>query len=145
MHVCVQVQIRDVVGRSRFNPHALPDTTARCIEYVRLRERLLPDWNHIWIRIRRIENEDQQLVRSSGSRQVVRDIEREGKIPASMLTHALAIDEDGSLVIDGSKVEKHPIARRPVCGHSKRSRKPGVDVERSLDACTIKSAYRCSS
>lgn len=63
-----QLQLGDMIGRCRLNPHALPDTAAGSVENVRGVESLLADRNNIVVAVSRVMHEHQAmtvLVRSS--------------------------------------------------------------------------------
>lgn len=47
LHVSVNIETRYMIGRNRLNPHALPDSTARCVENVTGVKSLLSNGNNI--------------------------------------------------------------------------------------------------
>lgn len=56
-----QLQLGDMVGRSRLDPHALPDTTAGSVENVRGVESLLADRNNIVVAVSRVMHEHKAM------------------------------------------------------------------------------------
>ncbi len=59
IHICVQVELCDVVGRRRFDPDAFPDATTWRVENVRGMQRLFPDGHIVRIHISWVEREYQ--------------------------------------------------------------------------------------
>lgn len=62
IHVCIKVQLSDMIGRRCLEPNTLPDAAARGVKDVARAQGLLSDWNNIIAIICRIMDEDKPAV-----------------------------------------------------------------------------------
>lgn len=112
-----------MIGRSRLDPHTLPDTTAGPVEDVRRVQGLFADGNYVVIAVSWVMYEDEagdlsaygssqkesvqshlQLVRAI-RRQVVGHIHSEMEVASTIETCILAVDVHPRLVVDSTEIE----------------------------------------
>lgn len=125
-----------MVPRNRLDPNTLPDSTAGSVEDVVWLERLLADGNHIVATVSGIVRKDEPVNEMSIFEtlrllleisqfvvavrlEVLGHIEREAEVASTMETGLVAIDKNGGLVVDGSKVQQDvvlPARRHFECG-----------------------------
>ena len=125
VHVCIKVQLSDVVRLGWLDPHALPDAAAGCVKYVGLAQCLFANRNHIVAAVCRVVHKDEPidcpytLVAEGYTQelekcvqlvllvegQIIGRINREVRVASSIEGSFVAINKDRSLIVDGSKVE----------------------------------------
>lgn len=61
VHVCIEVQLSDVIGLGWLDPDALPNAAAGRVEYVGLAKRLFANRYHIVAAVCRVVHKDEPI------------------------------------------------------------------------------------
>lgn len=150
VHVGIEIQLCNVVGRRRLDPDALPDTAAGLVEDMAFRGRLLlADRDDIVTAVGGIMDEYEPVTMLAGlfperephlqfiiliQFDVLCDVDREAEISAAIEARLFPIDKDGRFVIDRAKIQQHILAL-PVARDLEVGVEPGVICVFPLDPC----------
>lgn len=138
IHVCIEIQLGNIICRSSLKPNTLPDTTARRVKDVTRVQSLFPNRNNIIAIICGIMDENKPAVRVRIYQlplkfysqlillikfQVLCYIQRESEVTTTVEASLLAIDKDRGFIVHCSEVKQNFLSL-PRRGHLERRREP---------------------
>lgn len=117
-HISIEIQLRDIIRGGSFNPDRLPDSTTWRIKDVTGEVCLFANGDDIVSRVCGVVDEHEQFILLAWLHKLSH-VQSEVEVSSTIEASLLAVDEDSSFIVDGSKIEQYllPI---PVRGNLER-------------------------